>query len=69
MMAGKKMSPDKSHLLAYLKHTEGFEQRVHSFIDLPISEILDIFKAEDEYAYLLCLVRFQQQGVNLLTAT
>lgn len=37
-MMTKKMSADKSHLLAYLKHTPGFEQQVRTFVDLPTKE-------------------------------
>ncbi len=64
----KKMSADKSHLLAYLKHTPGFERQVRTFVDLPIAEILARVKEQDGPAYRTCLSRFERQGVRLETA-
>lgn len=64
-MVTKKMSADKSHLLAYLKHTPGFEQQVRTFVDLPTNEILARVREEDEQAYQTCVSRFEQQGVRL----
>ena len=67
-MMAEKMSADKSHLLAYLKHTPGFEQRIRTFVDLPTSEILSRVRAEDPQAYRTCISRFAQQGIKLETA-
>ena len=68
-MKVERMSPVKSHLLAYLKHTPGFAQRVRAFENLPISEILVRFKEQDSQAHDLCLNRFNELGVDLRTAT
>lgn len=68
-MMTKKMSADKSHLLAYLKHTPGFEQQVRTFVDLPTNEILARVKEEDEQAYQTCVSRFERQGVRLEAVT
>lgn len=64
-MTTPKMSADKSHLLAYLKHTPGFEQQVSAFVELPINEILDRVKEADERAYQTCVSRFEQHGIRL----
>ena len=60
-----RMSADKSHLLAYLKHTPGFEHSVRSFVDIPISEILFHVRETDAQAYQTCISRFERQGVKL----
>lgn len=67
-MMAEKMSADKSHLLAYLKHTPGFAQHIPTFAELPTSEILLRIKQEDVQAYRTCISRFEQQGVQLETA-
>ena len=64
--AQPRMTADKSHLLAYLKHTPGFERQVKSFLDLSIMEILDRVREQDEAAYRKCVARFEQHGVRLL---
>ncbi|MCY4557974.1 MAG: hypothetical protein OXF79_16735 [Chloroflexi bacterium] len=61
----ERMSADKSHLLAYLKHTPGFEGLVHSFSDLPVTEIVARVRDADENAYRTCIDRFAQQGIKL----
>ena len=67
-MMTTKMTANKSHLLAYLKHTPGFEQQVRTFVDLPTNDILARVKDQDEQAYLTCISRFEQQGVRLEAA-
>ena len=61
----ERMSADKSHLLAYLKHTPGFGQRVHSFLDLPVTEIVARVRDADENADRTCIDRFAQQGIKI----
>ena len=67
-MIAEKMSADKSHLLAYLKHTPGFEQHIRTFVNLPTSEILSRVREENAQAYHTCISRFEQQGIKLETA-
>ena len=67
-MMAEKISADKSHLLAYLKHTPGFEQHIRLFVELPTSEILSRVREEDEQAYETCISRFEQQGIKLETS-
>lgn len=67
-MMAEKMSADKSHLLAYLKHTPGFEKHIHTFPDLTTNEILARVKEEDAHAYQTCVSRFEQRGIKLETA-
>ena len=64
-----RMSANKSHLLAYLKHTPGFAQHIRTFENLPISEILDQVREQDEQAHDTCVNRFAQYGVDMTTAT
>ena len=64
-MALERMSADKSHLLAYLHHTPGFEHRIREFIELPINEILPRVRESDEPACRTCTARFRQQGTEL----
>ena len=68
-MKVERMSPIKSHLLAYLKHTPGFAQHVRTFETMPISEILIRFKEQDVQAHDTCVNRFRELGVDLRTAT
>ena len=60
-----RMSADKSRLLAYIKHTPGFETRYREFIDQPIEAILAQFEAEAPDEYRQCLERFEQNGTSL----
>ncbi len=64
-MTLERMSADKSHLLAYLHHTPGFEHRIREFIELPINEILSRVRETDESTYRTCIARFRQQGAEL----
>ena len=64
-----RMSANKSHLLAYLKHTPGFAPHVRRFEDLPISEILVQVKEQDAQAHDTCVNRFAELGVDMTTAT
>ena len=64
-MTLERTSVDKSHLLAYLHHTPGFEHRIREFIELPINEILSRVRETDESTYRTCTARFQQQGAEL----
>ena len=41
------MSPEQSHLLAYLKHTPGFENRIPELQDMPLEAILEQVEAAD----------------------
>ena len=66
-MIAEKMSADKSRLLAYLKHTPGFETHMRTFPDLAINDILARVKQEDAQAYQTCISRFEQQGIKLET--
>ena len=61
----ERISADKSHLLAYLKHAPGFENLVHSFSDLPVTEIVARVQDADEKAYRTCIDHFAQQGIKL----
>lgn len=63
-MTLERRSADKSHLLAYLHHTPGFEPRMREFIELPINEILSRVRETDEPAYRTCIARFRQQGTE-----
>ena len=58
-------SADKSRLLAYIKHTPGFETRYREFINQPIEAILDQFEKEAPDEYRQCLERFEQNGTPL----
>ncbi len=64
-MTLERMSADKSHLLAYLHHTPGFEHRVREFIELPINEIPSRVRETDESTYRTCMDRFRQQSTEL----
>lgn len=59
------MTAAKSHLLAYLKHTPGFEARHRDYIHLPIDEILRRFRAADPEAFRKCIDRFGRNGTPL----
>ena len=67
-MMAEKMSADKSHLLAYLKHTPSFAQYIREFADLSTCEILARVREADIQAYHTCVFRFEQRGVKLETA-
>lgn len=67
-MTAIKMPPDKSQLLAYLKHTPGFEQIVWEFADLTTSEIMSRVKEQDNDTYKTCVEIFQERGVPLPAA-
>ena len=60
-----RMSADKSRLLAYIKHTPGFETRYREFMDQPIGAILAQLEAEAPEEYRQCLERFEQNGTPL----
>ena len=62
------MDANKSHLLAYLKHTEDFEKSINTLVSMSIKEILQYVKKQDMLAYKTCLFRFKQQGVDLESA-
>ena len=62
------MSPDKSQLLAYLKHTPGFENKVWEFANLSTEEILSNVRDQDLDAYQTCVERFRERGVHLAAA-
>ena len=64
-MAITRMPPDKSHLLAYIKHTPGFEIRVWTYVGLSIPEILSRFRKRDEQAYRACVAHFRQKLTDL----
>ena len=64
-----RMHPDKSHLLAYIKHTPGFEVLVWSYVDLSIPEILSRFRERDEQAYQDCVALFRQKLTDLESYT
>ncbi len=64
-----RMHPDKSHLLAYIKHTPGFEVLVWSYVDLSIPEILSRFRERDEQAYRDCVAHFRQKLTDLESYT
>ena len=68
-MPQEKMSPAKSHLLAYLKHTPGLEGSVPACLDLTTGEIMARVKEVDPQAHRTCVYRFKQRGVSLETAT
>ena len=68
-MATTRMPPAKSHLLAYIKHTPGFEYLVWSYVDLPIPEILSRFRKRDEQAYRACVEHFRQKLTDLESYT
>ncbi len=61
------ISAAKSHLLGYLKHTPGFEHRVHHFAGLSIEEILSRVREQDEKTHRTCIERFRQHGIVLET--
>ena len=63
-MTAERMSADKSHLLAYLKHTPGFEDHIHTFRGLTLNEILAHMKLDDPAAHQTCIARFGQRGVR-----
>lgn len=63
------ISPDKSHLLAYLKHTPGFAQQVRTFVKLSVSGTLARVKERNELPYQSCVSRFARHDVRLETAT
>ena len=68
-MTKTRMSANKSHLLAYLKHTPGFAPHIRRFEDLPISEILVQVREQDVQAHDTCVNRFAQLGVDMTKAT
>lgn len=68
-MAVSRMPPAKSHLLAYIKHTPGFEVLVWSYVDLSIPEILSRFRQQDEQAYRDCVEHFRQKLTDLESYT
>ena len=68
-MAVSRMSPAKSHLLAYIKHTPGFENLVWSYVDLSIPEILSRFRERDEQAYRACVAHLRQELTDLESYT
>ena len=59
------MNSVKSHLLAYLKHTEGFEKNINILVNMNINEILDYIKEQDMFAYNTVIFRFKKNGVDL----
>ena len=61
----RRMSADKSRLLAYIKNAPGFGTRYREFMDLPTEAILDRFKKEAPSEYRQCLERFEQKGTPL----
>ncbi|MXZ91786.1 MAG: hypothetical protein F4W95_00995 [Chloroflexi bacterium] len=63
-----RMSADKSHLLAYLKHTPGFENKVWDFIDLSVEEILANVAQHDPRTHRECIVRFNLQEYEKIPA-
>ena len=60
-----RMSADKSRLIAYIKHTPGFENRYRELINQPIEDILDQFEKQAPTEYRQCLERFEQNGTPL----
>ena len=62
------MSPEKSQLLAYLKYTPGFEEKVWDFLDLSTQEILTKVRDQDPDAYQTCVERFRERGGHLAAA-
>ncbi len=56
---------EKSHLLAYLKHTPKFEHRIEEFRNLTVGEILARVHDTDAHAYRICIERFWEQGTEL----
>ena len=61
----ERMSATKSRLLAYIKHTPGFETSYREYISLSIGEILERFETEAPEAYRKCLERFERNGTLL----
>ena len=57
-MAIPRMPPDKSHLLAYIKHTPGFENQVWDYVHLTVAEILADVARQDHATYRECIRRF-----------
>ena len=60
-----RMSADKSRLLAYIKHTPGFETKYREYMDFSTEEILQHFEQEAPEAYRQCLERFELNGAPL----
>ena len=63
-MTIQRMSPDKSHLLAYLKHTPEFETKVWDMLELTVEQTLERLAQEapsirDECVDRLNLHRYQ----------
>ncbi len=61
----ERMSATKSRLLAYIKHTPGFETSYREYMPLSTEEILERFEAEAPEAYRKCLERFERNGTPL----
>ena len=61
----ERMSATKSRLLAYIKHTPGFETAYREYMSLSTEEILERFETEDPEAYRQCLERFERNGTPL----
>ena len=58
----ERMSVTKSRLLAYIKHTPGFETSYREYRSLSTKEILERFEIE---AYRKSLERFERNGTPL----
>ena len=57
-MTTTRMSAAKSRLLAYLKHTPGFEKQVWDLLDLDVPEILTNVARQDPATYHECIRGF-----------
>ncbi len=55
-----------SHLLAYIKHTQCFEDDYKDFKDHSIEEILDEFRTRDEAEYRACIQRLGLEPISEL---
>ena len=64
-MTTENMSADKSRLLAYLKHTPGFEKDIGILADLTTAGIMARVEKQDERAHRVCVSRFRQKGMDL----
>ena len=53
-----RMSAGKSRLLAYIKHTPGFENHVWEYVHLSVAEILTKVAQQDHATYRECIRRF-----------
>ena len=63
------MTAEKSQLLAYLKHTPGFEHRIGEFQEMRVDQILENVQAADPQAHQRCVERFREHGTELAQPT